>query len=202
MLIAFSAAIFTNWSRSPGHNWQNDNSLVDVTGVALLLLYLFFDAITSVWQDRIYRQYGRNKVDVCQMMLGVNVWAMSFTTVHLLLSGDLAVSLKFIHQQQDWRVVVYLFAIAKISALGQFLIFGIIREFGPVAFFTIILAIRKICWTTLTNVLHGHFFAGHPFAALAAVLVVSVVSFQIYHEYKTCQNRSPIAGEGGDLPII
>lgn len=137
LLITIGVAIFSVSSKS-----SNKDSETEVLGLVFLLMYISFDSFTSQWQDKIYGQYGRANVDPYQMMLGVNVSAIGFTTAGLVATGDLPVVWEFL--MANPMVLRYNIITAITSATGQLFIFFTIREFGAVT-----LTVSNLDWVHL-----------------------------------------------------
>jgi len=55
-----------------------------------LTCYICCDAFTSNWQSKIYQRYGKQNVDSFQMMFGVNSFAILFTSLGLVTSGEVS----------------------------------------------------------------------------------------------------------------
>ena len=107
-----------------------EESSTELLGLVFLLMYICFDSFTAQWQDKVYSKYGRPNVDPYQMMLGVNVSAICFTTAGLIISHDIPVVLEFL--QANPKALQYNIITAITSATGQLFIFYTIKEFGPI----------------------------------------------------------------------
>jgi adenosine 3'-phospho 5'-phosphosulfate transporter B2 len=171
--ITFGVAIFSVASKS-----STTERTTEWYGLLFLVLYICFDSFTSQWQDRVYKQYGRENVDPYQMMLGVNTSAIIITTAGLILSGDFPVVYEFL--MVNPRAFRYNVITAITSASGQLCIFYTIKEFGPIVF-TIIMTTRQMFSICISSVLFGHVISWK--AALGALLVFSVLFYQIRRKY-------------------
>ena len=172
-LITTGVAIFSVYSKSPTRETQTT-----LLGPIFLLLYIIFDSFTSQWQDRVYSTYGRENVDPYQMMLGVNVSAITITTIGLIVTGDFPVVYEFLLANPDAFAYNVLTAIT--SASGQLCIFYTIKEFGPIVF-TIIMTTRQIFSVCLSAVVFKHTISSN--AIFGAALVFSVLFYQIRRKY-------------------
>jgi adenosine 3'-phospho 5'-phosphosulfate transporter B2 len=173
ILITLGVAIFSVASKQP----SSENS-TEVIGLIFLLLYICFDSFTSQWQDKVYTQYGRPNVDPYQMMLGVNSSAIIITTIGLIVSGDFPVVHEFLTANP--QVFTYNVITAITSASGQLCIFFTIKEFGPIVF-TIIMTTRQMFSICISAIVFGHPISA--LAALGAILVFSVLFYQIRRKY-------------------
>lgn len=72
-----------------------------LTGLFLLTLYLVFDSFTANWQNHISKCYSINAI---QMMCGVNLFSMLFTSTSLFIQGGFVASVGFateVNQEKD-----------------------------------------------------------------------------------------------------
>lgn len=155
-----------------GKNFTNFVALPFKFILSLSLTYLL------KYQDKVYMQYGRSKVDPYQMMLGVNSSAICITTAGLIITGDFPIVLEFL--KANPIVFRYNIITAITSASGQLCIFYTIKEFGPVIF-TIIMTTRQMFSICISSVVFGHSISSK--ALLGAALVFSVLFFQIRRKY-------------------
>jgi len=172
-LITTGVAIFSLSSKTS----NNDNS-TEVIGLIFMVMYICCDSFTSQWQDKIYQQYDRKNVDQYQMMLCVNTWAISFTIIGLVVTGDFPIVSEFLHANPiafRYNVIT-----AITSATGQLFIFYTIKEFGPIVF-TIMMTTRQLFSITISCIIFGHVISSISF--LGALLVFSVIFYQIRRKY-------------------
>jgi hypothetical protein len=130
-----------------------------VSGVALLSLYLFFDAFQSQWQSGLFR---KEKVSQLEMMRGVNAAASILSIVSLVRVHTVAAFRRFffcqpLRQFQCWvraflqasagelqpatafivrnpACLLHVGGLAITGTLGQLFIYYTISNFGPVIF--------------------------------------------------------------------
>ena len=176
LLITVGVVIFSLAAKEGNEDRDNHTEFL---GILMLVCYISFDSFTSQYQDKVYRQYGRDHVDPYQMMLGVNVSAICMTTMGLLVSGDVPVVWEFLLANPN--AVVYNFLTAVTSASGQICIFYTIQQFGPIVF-TIIMTTRQMLSICLSTLLFGHSLSGK--AILGALLVFGVVLDRIRRKYQ------------------
>lgn len=188
LLITAGVAIFSVLSKS-----SDSDTSTQTIGLIFLLMYICFDSFTAQWQDKVYTQYGRANVDPYQMMLGVNISAICITTAGLIVSGDVPIVYEFLVANP--QVFRYNVITAITSASGQLCIFYTIREFGPIVF-TVIMTTRQMFSICLSAIIFGHYISVQ--AALGAVLVFSVLFYQIRRKYKAKVNKrlAPASGNG------
>jgi len=186
LLITIGVAIFSLSSKT-----SNRESSTEIIGLIFMVMYICCDSFTAQWQDKIYQQYGRNNVDPYQMMLGVNSWAIAFTIVGLIVTGDIPIIIEFLSANPiafRYNVIT-----AITSATGQLFIFYTIKEFGPIVF-TIMMTTRQLFSITISCIIFGHEIS--PISFSGASLVFSVIFYQIRRKYlaRLARQTSSTAG--------
>jgi adenosine 3'-phospho 5'-phosphosulfate transporter B2 len=180
LLITIGVAIFSVASKS-----SDDDNNTELAGLIYLLCYIGADSFTAQWQDKVYRNYGRENVDPYQMMLGVNVSAILMTTTGLLYSNDFPLVFEFLRANPN--VLTYNIITAITSASGQLCIFYTIKEFGPIAF-VVIMTTRQMFSICISAVVFGHVISWK--ALFGAVVVFSVLFYQIRRKYYDRMNKN------------
>lgn len=183
VLITVGVAIFSIASKEP-----KEGKSTEIIGLLFLLMYIFFDSFTAQWQDKVYKQYGKSNVDPYQMMLGVNSSAICITTAGLIVTGDFPIVYEFLLANPV--VLRYNIITAITSASGQLFIFYTIKEFGPIVF-TIMMTTRQMISICISAVAFRH--AISPKAIVGAVIVFSVIFYQIRRKYKARAQQSSLA---------
>ena len=178
--ITVGVAIFSLSSKT-----SNRTNGTEIIGLIFMLMYICCDSFTSQWQSKIYEQYGRANVDQYQMMLSVNTWAITITTIGLIVTGDFPVVVEFL----DANPVAFHYNIvtAITSATGQLFIFYTIKEFGPIVF-TVIMTTRQLFSITISCIIFGHSISLKAF--FGAAMVFSVIFYQIRRKYLARIGRS------------
>ena len=125
---------------------ENDSAL----GIFLIILYLACDSFTSQWQSKVFKTYG---IDQYQMMFGINIWSILFTSAFLIESGEGIESIMFI--LDDPRAMMDTILLSISSAVGQLFIFYTIKEFGPVMF-TIMMTTRQVLSLFISCIIFTH----------------------------------------------
>lgn len=174
VLITTGVAVFSLTSR-PNYSSRDHSGWL---GYIFLAIYVFSDAFTSQWQEKIYQTYGRRNTDPFQMMLGVNLFGWMLTSIGLFLSGDIPVTLEFLHHNP--RALLYLRSAGVASSLGQLTIFFVIREFGPIVF-TIVMTTRQMIAMVLSVLVFGHVLPA--WSLIGAAFVFGIICFQIWRNY-------------------
>ncbi len=152
-----------------------------ISGIIILFGYLTFDAFTSNWQGELFKQHGMTSM---QMMAGVNLFSVLFTTVSLAEQGGFIDSIAFMLKYPAFLFHVSVLAIT--SATGQLFIFYTISKFGPITF-TIIMTIRQGVAILLSCLIYGH--PVNATGMLGVVLVFSSIIARIYISRHTTKKK-------------
>jgi adenosine 3'-phospho 5'-phosphosulfate transporter B2 len=182
-LITVGVVIFSLASKEGA---EDRDSHAELVGLLLLVLYVTFDSFTAQYQDKVYKQYGRDHVDPYQMMLGVNVSAICMTTAGLIVSGDIPIVWEFLLANPNAAWYNLLTAIT--SASGQICIFYTIQQFGPIVF-TIIMTTRQMLSICLSTAIFGHSLSSK--AIIGAIVVFLVLFDRIRRKYQASSSASP-----------
>jgi len=174
--VAISAGV-TLFSFSESGKSGKEETATAFLGVCMLGVYIVFDSFTSQWQSRVYKDHPG--VDQFQMMFAVNSWSILLTLGALLLSGEMATSLRFIMDNPEALGDNVMIAIT--SATGQLFIYYTIRKFGPVVF-TIIMTTRQIFSMALSAISFGHSMG--LLAYLGTCVVFTTIFFRIRRSSK------------------
>ncbi|KAB7504522.1 Solute carrier family 35 member B1-like protein [Armadillidium nasatum] len=115
-------------------------------GEVLLLLSLTMDGLTGAVQERMISE-SRTKSG--HMMLNMNLWSIGYLAVALVVTGELFVFIDFVNRFPEviWNMIIF----SLCSAVGQFFIFLMVSDFGPLPC-SIVTTTRKF-FTVLGSVL-------------------------------------------------
>jgi solute carrier family 35 (UDP-galactose transporter), member B1 len=129
-----------------------------ITGICLVSLNLLLDGYTNNEQDQIFENQGATSL---QMMKNVNLWTTFYISSYLFVcwiiyGGESEVSRAYISftSSLELRYDILIFCIC--AAIGQVLIFAVMKEFGSLAWITI--SITRKLFTILFSV----FMFNHP----------------------------------------
>ena len=170
-LISVGVAVFmlTSGDSVPS---SDDTRTTTFSGLLILIGYLLFDAFTSNWQGELFTQY---KMSSIQMMAGVNLFSVVFTSVSLIEQGGFVQSAAFMLRHPEFMLHAVVLSIC--SAFGQLFIFHTIAEFGPVVF-TIIMTVRQAFAILLSCVIYGHTIT--VFGLCGVLMVFSAIAARVY----------------------
>ncbi|XP_002741355.1 adenosine 3'-phospho 5'-phosphosulfate transporter 1-like [Saccoglossus kowalevskii] len=146
VMISVGVALFLLSQGEEG----SGSTVTTVSGVIILVGYMTFDSFTSNWQSEIFKRY---KVSSIQMMFGVNLFSVIFTSGSLLEQGGFFEALWFMTRYSLFTFHVSLLSLC--SATGQLFIFYTIGEFGAVIF-TIIMTTRQALAILLSCIIFSH----------------------------------------------
>ena len=172
--ISLGVAIFmlTSGDAVPGDDMQTTT----FSGLIILAGYLVFDAFTSNWQGELFSQYKMSSV---QMMVGVNLFSIIFTSVSIIEQGGFTQSTAFMLRHPDF--FFHACALSVCSAFGQVFIFYTIAQFGPVVF-TIIMTTRQAFAILLSCITYGHQITALGLCRVA--IVFSSIAAKVYLQRK------------------
>ena len=138
---------------------SNGNETTNLlTGIFLVAMNLLLDGYTNNEQDRIFESLHATSL---QMMKNVNLWTTFYISSYLFLgylvqrgNSEIAGAYKSFSNSQELRFDILLFCIC--AAVGQVLIFAVMKEFGSLTWITI--SITRKLFTILFSV----FMFNHP----------------------------------------
>ena len=135
-----------------------------VSGLVLLILFLFFDSFTGQFQTRMFKI--NKSMSPIQMMFIMNTCSAVFAFITLIHQEELSASLVFVWTHHTMITHLLVFCLA--STIGQLFIFYTVKKFGPVVF-SIIMACR-ILFSTLMSA----FVYVHPVTELGGIGIIIV----------------------------
>lgn len=136
------------WGQSSAKTDDEEMGEYFFLGMILIGSYIFCDAFTSNWQQRIFKEY---KVHQFQMMAGVNIFSTSFSG---LLCAPKFFSV-FAFCADHPACIFHIICMSCCSAVGQLFIFYTIKKFGAVVFATAMVS-RSIISVLLSIALFNH----------------------------------------------
>lgn len=159
-IALFSSAKGGSVKSSSASAISSDNNEITnlFTGIFLVSLNLLLDGYTNNEQDQIFEKLGATSL---QMMKNVNLWTTFYISSYLivgqLIFGDkseLASAYASFMNSNELRYDILVFCIC--AAIGQVLIFAVMKEYGSLAWITI--SITRKLFTILFSV----FMFSHP----------------------------------------
>lgn len=168
-------------------SWVAATPQYELLGVLLLAAYVLCDSFTSQWQSRVYRDHPA--VDSFQMMYGVNVSAVVLTAVALIGSGELGEVLEFFRYNPS--AFYFNIVTAVCSSTGQFVIYYIIKRYGPVVF-TIMMTTRQMLSILISNYYFGHDMPAQSY--MGCLLVFGAILYSSYRQLHKPSDREARSG--------
>lgn len=143
-------------------------------GFILLIAYLFFDAATSTYQERLFAKYD---MSVYNQMLYINFTSAFISIAGLTLSGGLRESLYF---ATSYPAIVPDITMLSLSAVaGQFAITYTIQAFGALLYAGI-MTTRQFCSVLASVIIFKHGLTATQW--LGALLVFSALFYKLWRK--------------------
>jgi len=186
--VAISAGVFAFLMTSTSvehHARYSQQASTTVSGLLLLAGYLAFDAFTSNWQAQLFSVYH---VSSLEMMAGVNLFSVLFTTVSLIQQGTFTYAAAFAARHPVF--IVHVLVLSMTSAVGQLFIYYTIAQFGAVTF-TIIMIVRQGLAILLSCIVYSH--QVHVVGLLGIVVVFAAIFVRVYFSHQQNKKKRPEA---------
>ncbi|KAJ8711552.1 hypothetical protein PYW08_008506 [Mythimna loreyi] len=155
------------------HDDNMVSSVMTMSGVALLALYMLCDSFTSSWQGDVFARY---QCGALHMLCAVNAFSCALTAAA---HAHHAPPLRLLHHPVFAADCIVL---SVSSAIGQLLIYHTIARFGAVVF-TIIMTLRQAVSILLSCIVYGHRVSVG--GALGVLLVFAAVALRLYVRART-----------------
>uniref|UniRef100_A0A336LWR1 Adenosine 3'-phospho 5'-phosphosulfate transporter 1 n=1 Tax=Culicoides sonorensis TaxID=179676 RepID=A0A336LWR1_CULSO len=152
-----------------------------LTGLFLLTLYLVFDSFTANWQNHISKCYSMSSI---QLMCGVNLFSVLFTSTSLLLQGGFIASVSF--SMDHPKFIIDCIVLSLCAATGQLFIYYTLLKFGPIVF-TIIMSLRQAVAILLSCIIYKHKI--EAFGIFGIFVVFLAISIRFYGSHRLRQIR-------------
>ncbi|KAJ8708972.1 hypothetical protein PYW07_008798 [Mythimna separata] len=164
LLISVGMVLFMFGS----HDDNVVSSVMTMSGVALLALYMVCDSFTSSWQGDVFARY---QCGALHMLCAVNAFSCALTAAA---HAHHAPPLRLLHHPV---FAVDCIVLSVSSAIGQLLIYHTISRFGAVVF-TIIMTLRQAVSILLSCIVYGHRVSVG--GILGVMLVFAAVALRLY----------------------
>ncbi|PIN26297.1 UDP-galactose transporter related protein [Handroanthus impetiginosus] len=134
-----------------------------VWGVSLMIGYLGFDGFTSTFQDKLFKGYD---MDIHTQIFYTTVCSCMISFTGLILQGNLLMAIDFVSRHHDCFIDITI--LSTVATVSQFFISYTIRNFGALAFATI-MTTRQ-----LVSILLSCMWFSHPLSSEQLVGAVIV----------------------------
>lgn len=165
VLIVIGIGMFM-YKPKPNQTQSSEPSNVFSTGELLLLMSLAMDGLTGAVQERM--RVNNQKPNSAVMMKMMNLFSIGYTLVALVMTSEIYSFIVFVanYPAVMWKILSFCVA----SALGQFFIFVMVSDFGPLPC-SIVTTTRKF-FTVLASVLFfGNVLSGRQWVGAVLVFV-------------------------------
>jgi len=119
-------------------------------GFVFLAFFLSFDSMTSVLEERLFRDY---EMHANNQIMYVNMWSALTAMASMIFLGHLGSALVFSSQHSELAEDVFMMSAA--AGMSQYFMFRQIQEFGALAF-TITVNMRQALSIFLSYLTYGH----------------------------------------------
>jgi len=119
-------------------------------GMALLVLFLFFDGLTSTFQEKLFKEHNTSKFN---QMFYVNGCSAVTSLVTVLAMGKMGYCIAFMASNPDFLRDVTLLSMAASS--GQYFIYSQVKEFGALVF-AATMNVRQVVSILMSYATYGH----------------------------------------------
>lgn len=143
-----------------------------MSGVVLLMLFLFFDSFTGQWQTRMFQLHKH--MSPLQMMLIMNAFSAVFSFITLVHQEEFFFALEFVFNHN--LMILHLTIFCVCSTVGQLFIFYTVKNFGAVVF-SIIMSMRILFSTLLSCFVYSHPVTELGFVGMA--IVFGAIAYRI-----------------------
>ena len=165
-----------------------------LSGIFLVSLNLLLDGYTNNEQDLIFDKLGATSL---QMMKNVNLWTTVYISVFLsggwFLFGEnseLSSAYRAFIDSHELRYDILLFCVC--AAVGQVLIFAVMKEFGSLAWITISIT-RKLFTILFSVFMFNHSVKMIQWFGIALVFLGMII--EVYMGYRSKAKEAAVADE-------
>lgn len=147
-----------------------------VWGVSLMIGYLGCDGFTSTFQDKLFKGYD---MDIHNQIFYTTLCSCMLSFTGLILQGNLFLAIDFVSRHNDCFIDIVI--LSTVATISQFFISYTIRNFGALAFATI-MTTRQ-----LVSILLSCVWFAHPLSAeqlIGAVIVFGSIYSKSYFRSK------------------
>jgi len=169
LVIVIGVALFMYKPGKASAVTHDDGSSIMGIGVGelLLIMSLSMDGLTGAVQERL-RSAAANKPNSSEMMKTMNLFGIGYTFIGLMLTGELYYFIQFTarHPGVLWKILTFSVA----SALGQFFIFVMVSDFGPLPC-SVVTTTRKFFTVLASVLLFGNVLSSLQWGGAALVFI-------------------------------
>lgn len=171
--------------KSPHAESGSDDSHNLLIGILLVSLNLLLDGYTSNEQDRIFEKLGATPLD---MMKYVNLWTIFYISIFLSIGwvvytdqSELVKAYYCFTNSIELRYDIFFFCTC--AAIGQVLIFSVMKEFGSLTWITISIT-RKLFTILVSVIMFNHPVKIIQWVGIALVFISMILEVSMGYMYK------------------
>jgi len=136
-----------------------------MTGNLLLIMSLSMDGLTGAIQERMR---GQSKPNSAMMMKMMNLFSIMYTLTSLILTSEIFTFINFCTRHPEIMLKILIFS--TMSAMGQFFIFVMVTEFGPLPC-SIVTTTRKFFTVLASVVFFNNFISSMQWIGVVMVFL-------------------------------
>jgi adenosine 3'-phospho 5'-phosphosulfate transporter B2 len=169
-----------------GHDTgESGNSLY---GLALLLVFLASDGLTSTVQEKLFKEYKTTKYN---QMFYVNIASAVVSLIAVASSGQVTYCINFC--TEHWEFVSVVMILSGAAASSQWFIYSLVQDYGALVF-AAVMNVRQVVSIIASYIKYHHHITLLQAGGLACVF------FALF--YKSYLGLKPKAGQSGEtIPI-
>ncbi|KAK4492034.1 hypothetical protein RD792_002824 [Penstemon davidsonii] len=149
-LVTIGCSIFILYPAAIDISPYSRGSDSTVWGVSLMIGYLGFDGFTSTFQDKLFKGYD---MEIHNQIFYTTLCSCMLSFTGLILQGNLLMAIDFVYRHNDCFIDIAI--LSTVATISQFFISYTIRNFGALAFATI-MTTRQLVSILLSCLLFAH----------------------------------------------
>merc|ERR1719353_353352 len=119
-------------------------------GMALLVMFLAFDGLTSTFQEKLFKEHNTSKFN---QMFYINGCSSVVSLMSVLSMGKMPYCLSFSAAHSDF--VAYAMLLSTAASSGQYFIYSQVKEFGALVF-AATMNVRQVASILISYATYGH----------------------------------------------
>jgi len=168
-----------------------------IYGLVLMGIYLFSDAFTSTFQEKLFHGYNMSTYN---QMLYVNLCSALLSLGSLVLNQEFISSIQFSFAHLDFMMNSLFLSMS--STLGQLIILLTIKEFGAL-FFATVMTVRQVISILLSCLIYLHPLSYGQW--ISAILVFGIIYYKDssstrHRHHAPKETELPTSTRGGSAP--
>ena len=189
-IVLFGAMLFLLYDKDAAEHHDERHIESSLGGLALVVIFLAFDAYTSTWQSATFDK----DTSILSMMLWLSAWSSLFSLLGFLFTSELFASIAFFRRNPSFFAESIILSVT--SAVGQLFILMTIKRFGPLTF-AALATVRQLASAYISIIVFKH--AVHMLQVVGLLLTFAALGAVVrYKLHARAERSSPPAGMGID----